>query len=1377
MFERSDLSLFFLGDSVANYLIQSNAIDIAFNASAPDVNWFVTSAKLVEGVTETDLPTADFSLSVDPVGRREATLTVSPSIGAMLTTVSSTTYIQLVIQVSFLGTFNLNLHVRTFPTSTFVHVFPGTGAALSLSGPPSTGTYDFSWELSFGAATPGVTGFNFVDTGATSMQSVRFAPTEDGAALPNLDLGYDSGDATLIIHDGVGSSNAWENCRGEFPAGVHVRSTRTAATDPTWSGCTLWRSTGPVASGNMLSGSLPAGLGAAVGSFTGGAASGLTLGALWSVSNLVGTPAAGGWSVDGGFSITVSGTVGGSSFTGAAAGCTVSRELHLRELNSSSGPYELAVTFTDIADTLSATASTGTNYSFTSVSPAGGESTFSLGGTSGSGFDLDFAANELEPGSSGSVTVTVSDGDSNHPPFSFTIQLNVSTPSLGELFVSPASTGAVATLQTGRERTRWRDHVYLIDNTDTVVSTVDPSYELSWVLFTPSGIKFTSATKLGTDPDPTENYLSTLTDGTSGQFLPTGSASLTVRVRAMIKAADGTILQGGNTHDLTLPVIPTAANMNVAILLDRSGSMNSGGRWSGAITGAHWIAQQIQALNDGGDNHKVAILWFGGWDNAGSNYPTPSSPIDPFGEGHYGILSDGLTSLDFVNFPSDLSSTTFVDALATAETAMPPKHWTAIGAGMLYARDKLRAEDLPSAAERILLCLSDGEENRQPLIGGTTTIFNDASPPTWEQDSDGVPGSGGDPNVRIYAAALGTLPNWVNVLRNAADETGGIGELDVKDLADPTLASTIVPAWFQANFARLFDYTPISVPPDPTLAEGDSEAFTGEVTHGHSQLIFNLFMAQTPAADDSWEISIEPPGGSSILDEEIMASTSGIRILNGPRYRSIIIDLPLALSGQGHRWAGTWTMHVRRNEAGAGDFETSILARTDLESRVILDGGVPPLTDRPITIRAVALVDGVPVTNARAHAQVQAPGPWLGELYSEMVLEELHEGLPNDPSPDHDDPRQFVARAIRDQLELEDPPHARRVPLHHVGDGIYEGSFTPDVAGNWHVDTTIEGHRAGKLSKAGKDAQKEALEGLHGQELAEARAYLREIAGTLQGFVIEDRQSIEVRFAPAPNRSKGRGYFLGRRKIRLSVQPRDERGELLGPGWAHAIEFRGPRSKMRWAAKDSGNGTYYVDVEVGGKSHFFYDKRLWAHELVLTHLGVRYPSWGGSLDLDGFSASVLGFHIPIKVRGRAIGLDLSRLHELLRRRRTFDPFEHARKLAELAPPSKADIERLERLRKVTKDALGRDFTLNARTLPVWRKAVSLTKQAVERTLDDLECGRTQPVLIEFAQSLDELDWRLRQSEGHCLDDSRTAIDEVRAQAKALIDGRSQSEKG
>src|SRR5690606_31261145 len=306
-----------------------------------------------------------------------------------------------------------------------------------------------------------------------------------------------------------------------------------------------------------------------------------------------------------------------------------------------------------------------------------------------------------------------------------------------------------------------------------------------------------------------------------------------------------------------------------------------------------------------------------------------------------------------------------------------------------------------------------------------------------------------------------------------------------------------------------------------------------EVTHGHSQLLFNLFMADAPAADDSWEISIEPPGGSTILDEAALSASAGIRVLRGPRYKSVIVDLPLALPGQAHRWAGTWSMHVHRNEVGAGDFETSILARSDLRSRVVLDAGVPALTGRPITIRALAVADGKPVLDAKAYASVQSPGPWLGELFSEMVLEELKQGLPKDPSPDHDDPRGFVARTIRDELELDDPPETMQVPLHHVGDGVYEGRFVPELAGNWQVDTTIVGAWAPKLSKLAHKAQKEALTQLHGRDLIGARDYLRKVAGSQQAFKIEDRQSIAVRFAPDPRSSKASGYFMRENKLRL----------------------------------------------------------------------------------------------------------------------------------------------------------------------------------------------------------------------------------------------------
>src|SRR5690606_27896853 len=151
-----------------------------------------------------------------------------------------------------------------------------------------------------------------------------------------------------------------------------------------------------------------------------------------------------------------------------------------------------------------------------------------------------------------------------------------------------------------------------------------------------------------------------------------------------------------------------------------------------------------------------------------------------------------------------------------------------------------------------------------------------------------------------------------------------------------------------------------------------------------------------------------------------------------------------------------------------------------------------------------------------------------------------------------------------------------------------------------------------------------------------------------------------------------------------------------------------------------------VDIEVRGKEPLFYDKRLWAHELVLTHRGVKYPSWGASLDLSDFSVSALGFSMPIRVKGRALGLDLDRLHELLRQRRSFDPFALANRLAALGPPSKSAPALLERLRTSVAAALGRDLVPNERTLPVWTEAVKLSRRAVENTLDELECAASHP---------------------------------------------------
>src|SRR5690606_14242319 len=96
---------------------------------------------------------------------------------------------------------------------------------------------------------------------------------------------------------------------------------------------------------------------------------------------------------------------------------------------------------------------------------------------------------------------------------------------------------AATLLQQGRERTRWRDHVYLIDDADSLVPGVTATQTVEYVLFSPAGIAFSESTRLGTDADPTENYLGTLTDGSAAQFLADGSAgTMTLSVRAMIKA-------------------------------------------------------------------------------------------------------------------------------------------------------------------------------------------------------------------------------------------------------------------------------------------------------------------------------------------------------------------------------------------------------------------------------------------------------------------------------------------------------------------------------------------------------------------------------------------------------------------------------------------------------------------------------------------------------------------------------------------------------------------------------------------------------------------------------------------------------------------------
>lgn len=687
---------------------------------------------------------------------------------------------------------------------------------------------------------------------------------------------------------------------------------------------------------------------------------------------------------------------------------------------------------------------------------------------------------------------------------------------------------------------------------------------------------------------------------------------------ALRDATTNALLRGGNVVTLTIPISALKPITDVALVIDRSGSMISFSRWEGAMNGAKQFAELVQTANSTlSKDHRVGVYWFSGWEPGVDNYPQPAPPRPP--EGNYGVLSkSGGAPLDLRK-----PDAAFIADLDQARVDRGPLHMTSIGAGLLFARERL----LSAANERVLLCFTDGMQNRPP------TVADAVSPARWH---DGGP----DPEIRVYSAALGTTAAYADQLRIASSATGGDGTYDVKHIPSASNAAMEIVAWFNARFAQLFGYSTAIAPHDPELSGGQSAAHPIEATMGHRQLVISLITGRphgpAPAgARPAWEVQLQPPGTSDVLTEDDLRATGGVRFLEGTMYKTLVVDLPLAVGGHGHRWAGTWTLHVVRNEAGSEPYLVTAMARQDLALRVFV--AAPPRPRAPARATIVAyleLAKGVKVDGVKMEATVTGPGAWLDDVVAREAARRWSAKPLAKGEDALDVAEQIAAELVREGVARP----TRKVVLHHRGGGRFEGDFVADAPGPYDVHVRAEGVRVAPpddrlLAKAA--AEIKAL--YPAERAAEEMARLKKESGSKQGFALEQAASLGVDLLVDAPASSPLAAFLDAKTLRLAVRPADARGRLLGVGRASSIVFTGPCG-LRIPASDARNGTYYADLRFAGRGVRYdpFTRTVRGAPLVIETPGAKHELCTNAFSLAELGVELAGERMPLAVRGRLV---------------------------------------------------------------------------------------------------------------------------------------------
>ncbi|MFH2009855.1 MAG: hypothetical protein ABI333_24890 [bacterium] len=668
----------------------------------------------------------------------------------------------------------------------------------------------------------------------------------------------------------------------------------------------------------------------------------------------------------------------------------------------------------------------------------------------------------------------------------------------------------------------------------------------------------------------------------------------------------GKILAGGNQIKLDFPVHRTFSDLDIAVLLDRSGSM-AGDRWDAACNGADAFSKLVARANEHTAKHsRVGVYWF--WGDA-----DPALPIA------------GTTGTKLLTPP--------LDTAFELCQAKPPGHFTALGAGLLHCRDELLAHaELDAGAPtrgRVILVLSDGMENRPPEL--RQVFFEDPARATdpeghWSYfQATGAAGKAiheNGPEIRIFPVALPTGGGWADKLRDVAAETGGIWALDAGSI-DPSVglekSQTLTMAWFCDAFTKLGGYELAAPFEDSPLLPNQLATRTISVSQSQDSVVF--YQLASKPEPNAWDFRVKPPGADFWLDKDNAGALPGVTYDCGTMYQMFTVRRPLQIPGHEHRWAGEWEMSLTRAKgAGKGCFGMGGLTHQDLQLEVDVLARPRPRPGEEATLRVrVADNQGNPIRKADVWTEVQTPAPWIGDQVAHRVSADpsLVRKLRSSKSQASRDTGATGDRVLRYMVEHNElqqgGAYIRR--LDEVRPGIYEARIELTEPGVYDLHTSLLGR----------------------SHQASAR----------QSFNLGATSRVSVTFTPDPARSPSEGFFLDDRTIRLSVTPTDRQGRLLGPSWSERVVFEGPAALMgSWPSTDGSDGRYWVDLELKAKHPRFdrHEPALWADHLLLKHPSGDIRPMGDRLRLLDFSAVALGTRIPITVRALVGNQRLCEVH-------------------------------------------------------------------------------------------------------------------------------------
>ncbi|MBN2718038.1 MAG: hypothetical protein JXX14_19490, partial [Deltaproteobacteria bacterium] len=744
------------------------------------------------------------------------------------------------------------------------------------------------------------------------------------------------------------------------------------------------------------------------------------------------------------------------------------------------------------------------------------------------------------------------------------------------------------------------------------------------------------------DSDELENQIITAFNAGAGttSYLPDAPGPHTIPVYVERQVLGVTVAQS-ETIDFSLSILPTNDNVNVTILLDRSGSMASQSRWIAACSGAGIFAH-LMATDASGGTNKLGVYWF----NSGGA-PTGTFTASAATGGDYALIGAAAGALADGAIPGP-------SVVEDQCNNLSPSMATSIGAGMNECKTALLAADPVANAERIILVLSDGMENQSPML---SSLF-------------GTGGSWGDPHIRVYPMALCTSSSWVDRLKTIVTATGGYPDLDVFHIPawDNTTTPGKISDWFTSMFKSLFGLSSSAAPPDPLVASGATATDKVQVHSGQSKIIFQ-FNHNDPAPSQ-WEFTVEPPFTGKKITRDIALNTVGMTVCETAFTTLISVTWPLQLEGCEHAWTGEWTMRAKRTGRSSASCAMGAMVKENMRYRVELLANAKTLPDDKIIISAkVADQKGRAITNASVVAEITSPVEWQGIALTKTARkapEKLYALSKSTSKANRDiiQPADLLFSELMENRKTK-PAATQKISLTHQKNGIYTATFYPSLSGQYNIDVICTGTRVAPNAEVSslKKQMLQAVSKNTNQVAAtvgrrEFKSYKTAalhklnlaLAGS-QDYRLIARQTLKVAFLPSIKTSTFFGYMENKSTICLHVEPLDKRLIPLGPGFADHIYFTTPAGQTtKWAATDMLDGTYEVLIPLKGKSLALRaeDTSLLSSGLTLGHQevtgGVKIRN--DSLRLSGFAANVCGVSMPITVFALAGNTKTKEVHLL-----------------------------------------------------------------------------------------------------------------------------------